>query len=467
VLVPVLLAFLAVGASARPASAATPFSITTTPGLAPAFSLTTYDYVVRCSGHATTKITTAGSGTVTIGGKSFSQPTTVQVGLVANQAVYVNSGTHRYGIRCLPSDFPGYLSGVSGTPQAHGYLVALLPSPGSNAPRSDYVVAFDRLGVPVWWYKSTSDPYNAAFYGPNQIGWWTGNESGGVGVGTYTIMDLAGAKKASVGNPSGGTGIDAHDFQILPNGDFLGIQYVNTTLDLSSWGLSTTTPVYDCQIVELSPSGTIVWSWSTIAHVDVAQENVNWRNLAPDLIHMNSVQQYGNEIIFSARHLDAVYAIDRTTGNVMWKLGGTTTAKSLTVVGNTYPSVFSGQHDARQLLDGTITVHDNATQEPNNTARALRFQIDTAAHSATILEGVTDSYFAHPAACCGSAARLSGGDWVLDWGLANYATELTPTGAPVVQINYFPYFSYRVAVVPVSDSALNQGMDAMTAPLHL
>ena len=465
-LLPLLLAFVAIGGSTPPASASTLFTITTNPSLVPAFATTTYDYAVRCAGH-NTALSSTGPGKVTIGGKTFNEPVSKNLNLRPNHAVYVAEGGHAYAIRCLPSDFPGYRAIVQGTPQAHGYLVGLAPTAGVKH-LTYYVVAFDNHGVPVWWYDNPSSPINAAFYGTSGIGWWLGtNVTPGVGDGTYTIHNLDGTVKTAVGNPSAGTGLDLHDFQVLPNGDFLGIQYVNATLDLSSWGLSTTQPVLDCVITELNPAGQIVWSWSTIGHIDVAAANANWHSQAPDVIHMNSVQELGNQIIFSARHLDAVYDINMATGNVNWKLGGTATPQSLTVVGNTYPQVFSGQHDARYQSNGTLTVHDNATQETSNSVRALRFQIDTTAMTATDQEQVTDSFHPSPAPCCGSVDKLSSGDWVVDWGESNYTTELTPAGSPQIQINYYPYFSYRTAVVPISDGALSRGMDAQYAPVHL
>ena len=468
-LAPVLLAFLAVGGSAQAASAATPFSITTNPGLAPSFTATTYDYAVRCAGHATTTLSTVGTGTVTIGGHTFNEPVSLPLKLTPNMAVYVAGGGHIYTIRCLPADFPAYASKVQGTPQAHGYLVGLAPGPASKGAHANYyVVSFDNHGVPVWWYANPSSPINAAFNGTGQIYWWLGSQATpGVGNGTYTIRNLNGTVVAAVGDPTAGTALDLHDFQVLPNGDYLGIQYVNTTADLSSWGDSTTQPILDCVIVELNPQGTIVWSWSTAAHVNLAAENANWHNLVPDVVHMNSIQQVGNQIIWSARALDAVYEIDKTSGAVLWKIGGTPTPESLSVVGNTYPQVFSGQHDARRLSDGSITVHDDATQEAGHPARALRFTIDATAKTATVAEQVTDAFWPTPSFCCGSANKLPGGDWVTEWGYAPYTTELTPQGSPVIQINYYPYFSYRAAAVPVSSIALSQGMDARFPPLHL
>ncbi len=461
-----LLAAFAIGVTSPPARAATPISIQTTPALTPSFKASIYDYAVRCSGSATTSITTTGTGTVTIGGKSYAQPAAVKAGLVANQAVYVSEGGHTYTIRCLPADFPAYKATIDGTPQAHGYLVA--PTGGPGGPTSDYVIAFDDHGVPVWWYQDTKSPINAAFYGPGHIGWWTGTASGGVD----TIRNLDGTVETTVGNPGAGTALDLHDFQVLSNGDYLGIKDVSSTTDLSSWGLSPTAQVVDDVIIELDPQGQVVWSWDTLAHIDLATENANFHNeavgnLGLNAIHMNSIQEIGNHIIMSARDLDAVYDINKTTGNIIWKLGGTSTPQSLTVVGNTYPQVFSGQHDARQLSDGSITVHDNATLETGAASRALRFQIDFTTHTATIVEDVTDPKHLHNSYCCGSANKLPGGNWLIDWGNGTYVTELSPSGARQIYIDYWPYTSYRAAAVPDSDVTLSHGMDARYPPLHL
>ncbi len=466
-LLPVLLACIAVGGTAQTASATTPFTIKTTPALAPAFKTTISEYAVRCSGSATTTINTTGTGTVTIGGKSYAQPASVKAALVVNQAVYISGGGHSYTIRCLPADFPTYKSTVEGTPQAHGYLV----TPGGGTPGSgtgEYVAAFDNHGVPVWWYQDTSRPFNAAFYGTGQIGWWTGTlSSSGTGNGVYTIRDLTGAVKTTVTNPTASLGLDEHDFQLLPNGDYLDMEIVNTTADLSSWGDSSTAPVLDNVLIEITPAGQVVWSWDALQHINVAAENVNWRSMAPDVMHMNSFEQVGSHLIVSFRHLDAVYDIDKTTGNIIWKLGGTTTPQSLTVSGNTNPQVFSGQHDARQLGDGSITVHDNASQESGVSSRAIRFQINTGTNTATVVEDVTDKYHPGSAVCCGSANRLSGGNWLISWGNGNYVTELNPSGTAQIDINYWPYTSYRAAAVPDSDITLSHGMDARFPPLHL
>ena len=174
-------------------------------------------------------------------------------------------------------------------------------------------------------------------------------------------------------------------------------------------------------IVELNSANKVVWSWSVADHVDVATANVNWHNQFPDVVHMNSIQAFGDhEIVLSIRHFDAVYAIDTAAVGSSGSSAGAPTAESLNVSKDQYAtadpaSLFSGQHDARVQPDGTLTVQDNGTL-PLRPVRALRFTINPATHSATELGQVTDSRVG-PAFCCGGVDRLTTGDWLASWAL--------------------------------------------------
>ena len=129
--------------------------------------------------------------------------------------------------------------------------------------------------------------------------------------------------------------------------------------------------------------------------------------LAFDWAHWNSIQQVGDTVVVSFRHLDAVYAINKLDGEILWKLGGTPTSKSLTVVGDPESNPLGGQHYARLLSDGTLTVYDNNTNE-SAPPRGVSYQIDIATQTATFVEAVNDpDVTASP--CCGSAAGLPTG----------------------------------------------------------
>ena len=408
---------------------------------------------------------TAGTGPVTVGATTFAGPVNVNLPLVAGQGLQVTNGGTTYNIRCLPSDFPTYSATVTGQPQQkNGYLLAV----------GSYVVVFDTDGVPVWWYQDKSaSPIDAKFFGPNTISW---NE---LLLNKYVLHGLDGTLQATVGG--GAVPLDFHDLQLLPNGNYLAIMDVTRNcpadptqcVDLSSWGLSASSTITDNVIVELNSANQIVWQWSVADHINVAAADVNWHDQFPDVIHMNSILYDGNGgIIFSARHLDAVYRIDMATGALTWKLGGSPEPESLTVTGDQYldagGQLFSGQHYARFAPDGSLTVHDNGTRA-NRAPRALRFTINTSNNTATEVEQVTDPR-APTAPCCGSAEKLAGGDWVMSWGDNDFMTELSPQGVPQITITYpsggvLTQFSYREADVPATVASLRQGMDAMVPPL--
>jgi hypothetical protein len=442
---------LAVTASSAGA-AAQPFSISTNPQLVPAFSSKIYDYAIRCSGHSTTKVVTTGSRPVTVGGKTFDGPVNLEVPLKTGQSLQVTYAGVSYYARCLPSDFPTYSSTVTGHPGAEGYLLTL----------GSYSVVFDPSGVPVWWdtgvgTPSATEPNYAEFVNPSTIAWGTAK-------GSFQLVGLNGRVEKTIGG--GPFQFDTHDFKILPNGDYLGFERVNRVVNLSSWGKSSKSTIIDDVIVEINPAGKIVWTWSAAAHINVSTANVDWRNQYPDVIHMNSLWYDGHGgIIFSARHLNAVYRIDMATGAITWKLGGTETPQSLKFTSSPYPTNFSGQHDAQLLPDGQLTLHDDGTRA-DRPPRGLLITINTNRMTATINKQVTDSRATY-SGCCGSAIRLPDLDWVISWGENDFMTELSRTGVPQITITYPGQFSYRAELDEATVPAMRQGMDDMVAPLQL
>jgi hypothetical protein len=202
-------------------------------------------------------------------------------------------------------------------------------------------------------------------------------------------------------------------------------------------------------------------------HIPASETMATWwpqyiqNQTLADPYHMNSVEPNGAGFVVSFRQLDAVFRIDKATGNILWKLGGTPTPQSLQFVGDTYGNI-SGQHDARMLPDGTLTVHDNGSGA-GRAPRAVRYSINTTSNTATMVEHITDSVVS-ASGCCGSARRLAGGNWGVDWGENPVVTELTPAGKEVLRMTFNqPFFTYRAPPIPpgtFSTAALRSAMDA-------
>jgi hypothetical protein len=287
---------------------------------------------------------------------------------------------------------------------------------------------------------------------------------GGSGGYSHTVYDRYTLSGENLGSLSTvGIGADHHDLQQLGNGNFLLMAYVpRHTVDLTPLNGPANATVLDAEIQEITPEGDLVWSWNSKDHIAL-EETSHWGlantqttldgQPAYDIVHINSLEQHGDLVVFSARHLDAVYAIRRSDGGVEWKLGGTTRLESLSFAEDPLGSTsFDGPHDARILEDGTLTLHDNRTQQQIQ-PRALRYSLDLDGRSATLLEDVRDPRIA-TSGCCGNARRLPGGHWVMSWGGHGTITELTSAGEPILTLLLTSGFSYRVQ--PISSGLLDR-----------
>jgi hypothetical protein len=452
------------------------------PDLFPAFSTKVHDYASRCHTGAPlllaihaprTARVIAGSRKPRRGG------TRVTFRLRAGQAVRVVIAAGRkratYRVRCLPKDFPQWSAERHGTPQASYYVVT--PAQGGGKTRG-YAVIFDSHGVPVWWMKPGYRPIDAKLLPDGNLAWsmFTGGAFA-AGDAPYEERGLDGSLVRRIS--AVGSDTDNHELQVMPNGDYLLASYRlrDTTVDLSQYGGPADARVLDAVVQEVSPRGKLVWSWNSKDHTQVADSTpfmgavvTNPSTLpsgvtAYDLAHLNSIEPDGDSVIVSLRHLGAIFKVSRKTGAIEWKLGGTHTPESLHVVGEENAPLFGGQHDARLLPDGTLTLHDNRTGQKAG-PRALRYRIDGATRTATKVEEITDAD-APPSLCCGSARRLRGGDWVVSWGYSSLVRELSPKGEVVFGLHFGGgLFSYRAVPVPpgvLSRRALRAGMDAQAA----
>jgi hypothetical protein len=436
--------------------------ISASPPLNPAFDPAIHDYVVHCQLGVPVQLKGYFASNPAAG---YSQQS---FALRAGQRFrfFVGSNTEEYSVRCLPDNFPPLTVSVTGTgtPQAQWYLFA--PNLEQTVTGyGEYAIVTDVHGTPVWWFEDTGGAENAEFFGSQGIGWSTGN-------GGFVIRNYGGVPTTSLsGN------LDGHDLQPTANGTYLAIEYVQRVCppdcaDLSPWGGSAQAAVIDAEIHELDANSNILWKWRTRDHIGLAETALTgWlAQIGDDIIHMNSVQSAANgDVIFSARYLNAIYRIDKSSGAVEWKLGGTSRAESLTVVGDTRPTaigvqLLSGQHDARLWPDGTVSVHDNgtiATRPPY----IMRYVIDTENATATVVEAIMDARVPY-SAYTGSARRTLNGNWLAQWGGLPFMTELDSQGNPLLTINYNlgTGFSYRaVPALPgeVAAATLRDGMDAM------
>ena len=455
------------GSAQGPSGPVNTLQLTTSPALTRAFdpAVTDYAYVYKSGSPVNVNVAAPADTTVSIDGQPVHGSTfSSQVNLVPGQSfsfVVNKAGTSQtYYVRCLPVDFPAWTTERGGTPQADYYVFSPTQST-AGIPTGNYIIIADAYGVPMWWFKNTTLPVDTKLL-PNGDIAWTSSPTG-----QEHKLDGSLVRSFTPTSPVG-VSLDVHEIQLLPNGNYIYISDVDRpSIDLSSIGGLASETVLDTVIQEVTPAGALVWQWSSFDHTSLSEVDPIWRiqfvqALMPaDPYHMNSVEPDGDGYIASIRHTNAIYRIDRATGNITWKLGGSQRAESLTFVGDPYGN-FGGMHDARRLPDGTLSLHDNGSQRMRG-PRAVRYRIDTAARTATLVEQVTDPEV--PSSfCCGSATKLASGDWVMAWGGTGSITELTPSGSRAFRMLVAPpFFSYRaIPIAPgvLTRADLRKGMDA-------
>jgi hypothetical protein len=447
------------GAEAAPPPGQVSFS--SSPSLFPSFSPNVSDYVVRCNDAA---VTVQGHATGGWEAKIVDPPYesgdfSEEVSLSAGQAFSIvvrqvgRQRVYRYYVRCLPNNFPTYTY-TRYRPVSPTFFTA--DRDFAPADRG-YAMIFDDHGVPLWWYQASArDP---RVLEDGNILWFDRSSN------RWEIHRLDGSLVETLNAVS--QTANPHDLQVLPNGDHLAGAYVRrSNVDTSAYGGSSDATVTNTELQEVSADGQLVWDWKSQDHISLAETGRHWPwaiNNGYDIEHWNSIEAAGDSVIASFRNLDAVYKIRKSTGEIVWKLGGTSTPESLSVINDPRGYPLGAQHDARLLPGGTLTVFDNRSNLSQKQPRAVRYRIDEQAGTATYLQSISDPGVPG-SSCCGSARRLDNGDWLISWGAGNPIGGYKPDGKRTFFLDFASYYSYRAEPVPsgvVSAQDLRDGMKAM------
>jgi hypothetical protein len=441
-------------------------SLATSPlALSPAFSPSTFDYYVRC-GSGTNSVTfdmaAIPGGTVALTAPTATSPApsaSVTVDLTPNQAAVVRAtdaqgAAAAYWIRCLPPDFPELTvehHPGAGSPTPGYYLLGnnILPSGGTS-----YAMILDTNGTPVWYKRSSPPAVNVTPTRRDNVAFMAT-----VGLTGYTTDPNAKYDEHSLNSGTvqtiRGPGIptDFHELTTRSNGNYLVLSYAfRQGVDLTGLpGAPEAGPnstIADCIVQEVTPAGELVWQWNGSDHLDPVTESTTAPSLIVgservyDVFHCNSIDVKPNgDVLVSARHLDAVFEVRRSDGEVVWKLGGTPTNKdgaAIIAIENDPEGGIELQHDARYLPGDHVGIYDNQRFGESQPARGVEYHLDFATSTAE----PTFSFTAQEggASCCmGSFRRGPDGHRVIGWGYMVFngraMTELNPAGDAVLDIS--------------------------------
>jgi outer membrane protein assembly factor BamB len=356
------------------------------------------------------------------------------------------------------------------TPPVIDVTVAQGTSPGllflapKRAGAQNGPLIVDHAGEVVW-SQPTGDPSAADFRaqtwrGEPVLTWYEGTTEAGHGQGEFVIADASYEEIARVRAGNGLDG-DLHEFQLTDRGTALILAYEPATADLSALGGPAEGHVLDNYVQEVDvATGEVLFEWNAGDHVPVTDtygemvpdasatespRDEDGSEEAPfDWFHANSVSEDGDDtLLISARNTHAIYAVDRSTGELRWTLGG---RSSDYVMGA--GTTFAWQHDARRLPDGTLSLFDNqAAPQIGDRSRGMVLALDDGARTATLVRE-----WVHPdgvlASSQGNTQVLPEGGAVVGWGSEGRVTEYDAAGEIVFDMTWAPADSYRVYRMP-------------------
>lgn len=247
---------------------------------------------------------------------------------------------------------------------------------------------------------------------------------------------------------------DKHEFHIINEETGLIQIYHPVPANLEAFGASPEQQwIVDSKFQELDiATGKLIYEWSSLEHVSpdesvlpvtVGQAGSGYNSSdAWDYFHINSVDkdEDGNYLL-SARDCCALYKVNGTSGDIIWKLGGKNSSFDLHDEFD-----FCFQHHARFVdtsADGfvqTISFYDNSAHGTENAgghevhtnthSSGKVVQVDTSTMKAKLLHQYDppDTLLSKSQ---GSTQLLPNGNVIVNWGSEGAVTEYLADGTPI------------------------------------
>jgi len=355
---------------------------------------------------------------------------------------------------------------VWGDPQASvGYYFLHAVKISGGQASGFHTMILDRYGRLVYLKKFNSVSNDFKLH-PNGLMSYAFTPPGNPDAAKFHIMDSTFYVRDSVGC-AGGVFTDGHDLLILPNGHYLMMGFEYRIMNLSSYNWfngngspgSSNASVKCGVIQELDENKNLIFMWKSADYFQFADvdERVLFNPNNVDWTHFNSheLDSDGN-ILISVRHFNEVTKISRQTGAIIWRLGGK--RNQFTFINDPYNG-FTGQHDARRIPNGNITIFDNGIIRNTsvNPARAVEYIVNEQNLTASLVwshiySNNSSSRF------LGNVQRLPNGNTVIGWGgLLNANVTFNcvkPNGSLVMEIKFpdtlYTYRAFNYSTLPWS-----------------
>jgi len=333
----------------------------------------------------------------------------------------------------------------------------------------------DLEGNVIWYYDPGSSTESAAPFKPLQNGHFILN------LGPLLEVDLAGNTVRAVSYGQINQSLQAngysfsiigfhHDLLPLQNGHWIAL--CNTTKDFTNLpGFPGVTHVLGDALVDIDPSGNVVWAWNAFDHLDVNRHPLglaDFEGAGADWTHGNAIVSSADGNLFlSMRNQSWILKIDYQngmgTGDILWRLGY---QGDFALSQDIFSDWFYAQHFPDPLSDDgtqtTFAIWDNGNGRIDADdlpcgispcySRATIFQIDQSTKVANLVWQDLPGFFS---LWGGSIGLLGNGDMEFDQTIpfgtaASRVQEVTHTDNPqtVWQLDLVGENAYRGYRIP-------------------
>ena len=395
-------------------------------------------------------------------------------------------GSATYYLHCTPPEFPDITIETRTAAVSEGLL---LMTPGVRGPDQSFLAIVDNNGVPRWVMRPNVQARNFRRYRDGRYSFSTradGTEPTVILNADFERIDTVTLAGDLDPQHTGGL-----DFLIMENGNYLLMSYYPAERDLSAFDecmdeygssrrCSTSEQADDSVIQEVTPDGDQVLLWNSWDHVKIA--DCTQHRFPNDYAHLNSLHEMeGGDIVVGLRGCAQVLRLERSTGAVVWQLGGTEPMRAdrprpaagatryLPVVGDP-EGEFCGQHHVTVTPDGSVLMFDNGNHclGPRKARTPVSRIVEYDIASGTVARFVREYRLPAAdgfAANGGGVTALANGNWLITWGnngrpLA--VSEVDRAGNEMFRMNITkdgePYITGRVYREPES---------ALEIPLNL
>ncbi len=331
--------------------------------------------------------------------------------------------------------FPEF-STVTGEQSTSGYYVFAI---------SPYLGILDHWGNPIFYRKISSGVRN---FTPQKNGLFSFFDNA---TSSFHLMNQRFQVVDTFCVKNGYT-TDSHDFVLLEDGSciLMGFDLRQVDMSLIFPGGSKDATVRGIVIQELNPYGTVKFQWESWDHFDILDCDPHFVDLTAkviDYVHANAIMiDRDGHLLLSSRHMSEITKINRTTGEIIWRLGGKKNEFQFIddAVG------FSGQHSPNRMANGNFLIFDNGNSHTPQLSSAKEYQIDEESKTARLIREFRQSPDVY-SSVMGNSLPILNDHILIGWGKNTsgaFLTEFDQEGNVCTNVswpNSGIYWSYRVS----------------------